>query len=164
MSLGDCSQVNGKTDNAKVKSYAWDKFQNEISEAAKNKKNIIFDLRSNHGGYYEYPAKMLTSVFYCNHTDKEELENIEALFENTITKDCTFLVSPLVMQNEKELYEKYWKSQFENMPEERQKFFKDYLSPEPQATDIILSPDPQEEPVRFMVAFLFHAAKFLSAM
>ena len=126
MSLGDCSQVNGIGDDFDNRSWAWDKYQAQLAENAKGKKNIIFDLRSNHGGRYEYPAKMLTSTLYCNHTDKDELLQIEALFNNTITDGCTFLCSPFTMQSEKNLYEKYWKSIFERMPEERQDFFKKY--------------------------------------
>lgn len=126
MSLGDCSQMNGIGDEKDLRSWAWDKYQAELAENAKGKKNIIFDLRSNNGGRYEYPAKMLTSVLYSNHTDKDELLQIEALFNNTITDGCTSLCSPLTMQHEKTLYETHWKNIFERMPEENKDFYKNY--------------------------------------
>lgn len=126
MSLGDCTQINGKTNDSNLRSLAWDKYLAKINDGAKDKKNIIFDLRSNPGGYYEYPAKMLTAAFYYKHQDKEELDNIRALFSNTITQGCTRLASPFSMQGLKKIYEEQWSDQFELLPEEIQEFYKSY--------------------------------------
>ena len=126
ISLGDCSQVNGKGDNAKLKEAVWNRYLAKISEGAAGKKNIIFDLRSNGGGYYEYPAKMLTAAYFYKHNTTEEMQNLEALFSNTITKGCTILVSPMSMQSYKDLYDNYWKTEFEMLPDERQEMYKTY--------------------------------------
>ncbi len=126
ISLGDCSQMNGKGDSAKLKEAVWNKYVEEISEAAAGKKNIIFDLRSNGGGYYEYPAKMLTAAYFYNHKSEEEKQDIEALFSNTITENCTLLVSPMSMQSYKNVYDEYWKSGFEMLPDKKQEMYKNY--------------------------------------
>ena len=126
MSLGDCRQVNGIGEDAENKSFAWDNFTASIRQSMEGKKNIIFDLRSNPGGRFEYPAKMLTSAYYYKTTDKEKIRDIEKLFSIIATQDMTEIVSPFTMQTEKELYEKKWKVFFDQMDEERKTYLKNY--------------------------------------
>ncbi|MCR4733858.1 MAG: hypothetical protein K5829_02490 [Treponema sp.] len=126
MSLGDCNQVNGIGDKADLRSLAWDKYLAELSENARGKKNIIFDLRSNTGGRYEYPAKMLAATYFYNHKEKDEIKDLQNLFSNTITQDMTFLVSPVTMTHEKKYYTDYGKNLFEQMDQDRQDFFENY--------------------------------------
>lgn len=126
MSLGDCIQVNGIGQDADLKSLAWDKYLAELSKNAAGKKNIIFDLRSNSGGRYEYPAKMLASTVFYTHTDKDEIRELQNLFSNSIDQDMTFLVSPVTMAAEKKYLTGYGKNLFEQMDLDRQEYFKNY--------------------------------------
>ena len=126
MSLGDCSQGFGLTNNSDTYSYAWDKFITKISEQAAGKTNIIFDLRSNPGGFRQYPAKILAAAYYHNHTDKEFAADIVAKLINDSAIDCTQLVSPFTMQSYKNLYKKIYKNDFERFTPELQAYFKKY--------------------------------------
>lgn len=127
ISLGDCMQAYGKGDTADRFSSVWNKFLANISEQAKGKENIIFDLRSNPGGYMEYPAKILTAAYYYNHADDEAfIKDINALFWNKACEDNTFLSSPITMASYKELYQNDLKNEFENLKPEYQQYFKTY--------------------------------------
>ncbi|MCR4741319.1 MAG: hypothetical protein K5866_00395 [Treponema sp.] len=126
MALGDCTQVNGIGQDSELRSLAWDKYLADLSQNIKGKKNIIFDLRSNPGGRYEYPAKMLVSTVFYTHTDKDEIRELQNLFSNSIDQDMTFLVSPVTMAVEKKYLTGYGKNLFEQMDLERQEYFKNY--------------------------------------
>lgn len=126
MSLGDCSMAYGISDVNDTLSYSWDKFIAKIQEQAKGKSNIIFDLRSNPGGYMQYPAKMLAAAYYYNHTDKDFANNITAKLLNEVSTDCTRIVSPFVMQQDKQWYTKNYKNDFEQYTPETQDYFKKY--------------------------------------
>ena len=124
MSLGDCTMAYGISNVNDTLSYSWDKFIAKIQEQAKGKSNIIFDLRSNPGGYMQYPAKMLTAAYYYDHSDKDFTNNITAKLLNEVSKDCIKLVSPFVMQREKEWYTKNYKNDFEQFTPETKDFMK----------------------------------------
>ena len=126
MSLGDCSMAYGISDVNDNFSYAWDNFIKKIAEQAKGKSNLIFDLRSNPGGYMQFPAKMLTTAYYYNHTDKDFAANITAKLLNEVSKDCTRLISPFVMQREKQWYTKNYKNDFEQFTPESKDYYKKY--------------------------------------
>ena len=126
MSLGDCSMAYGYSDVSESFSFTWDNFIKKISEQAKGKSNIIFDLRSNPGGYMQFPAKMLTAAYYYNHTDNDFTTNITAKLFNDVSTGCTQLVSPFVMQLDKIVYEKYYKNDFERLKPEVKAFYKKY--------------------------------------
>lgn len=126
MSLGDCSQVFGISNNASASDSYWEKYLNNIAKAAAGKKNIIFDLRSNPGGYFQFPAKMLSAAYYNQHMDKEYQNNMQSLFNNKICEGCTMLVSPFTMQSEKEWLEKSVSNQFSLYKPEVVDYFKNY--------------------------------------
>ena len=126
MSLGGSVMAYGISDVSDNFSYAWDNFIKKISDQAKGKTNIIFDLRSNHGGYCQYPAKMLTAAYYYNHSDKDFTDNITAKLLNETTVGCTQIVSPFIMQQFKTLYTKNWKNDFDRLKPEVQDYFKKY--------------------------------------
>lgn len=98
MSLGDCSMVYGNSVEAEKFSKVFDKFYTNISKNMKGKENIIFDLRSNPGGYYDYPTKMLTAAYYNNQTDTEFQKQILYLFFNKVRTNCIDLFSPVFAQ------------------------------------------------------------------
>lgn len=125
MSLSDCFNMNGLTDSNTFTEELFEKDLKKISAAAKGKKNIIFDLRSNTGGYMEFPAKMLTAAYY-NNSDEKQRKNIEALMLNSIAEDCIRLISPFTMQLRKNIYKNYWKNQFERLSDESKSFYKKY--------------------------------------
>ena len=126
MSLGDCDQVFGITDSSALSTSYWDKYLNNIAKAAQGKKNIIFDLRSNPGGYFQFPAKMISAAYYNQHMDSDYQNNMQSLFINKICNNCTMLVSPFTMQSEKEWLEKSLKDQFSLYKPEVVEYFKDY--------------------------------------
>lgn len=129
MSLGDCSQAYGVDDVAESFSNVWDTFLANISKNAKGKENIIFDLRSNPGGYMQFPSKMLTAAYYYNHADDKEFQKqINALFWNKACQDCTHLTSPVIMQIEKQWMKKSWKNELESYNQETQDYFNYYFS------------------------------------
>ncbi|MCQ2592394.1 MAG: S41 family peptidase [Treponema sp.] len=126
ISLGDCSQATGITDRSMFSEYFWTDYLSKISENTKGKKNIIFDLRSNHGGYREFPAKMLRAAYYYNNTDPQLSKDIEALMINITGENCVRLVSPVTEFGSKEYTEKYSKILFERYTPELQAFYKNY--------------------------------------
>lgn len=126
MSLGGSVMAYGISDASDNLSYAWDNFIKKISDQAKGKSNIIFDLRSNHGGYSQYPAKMLTAAYYFNHSDKDFTDNVTAKLLNETSVGCTQIVSPFIMQEFKTIYTKSWKNDFDRLKPEVQDYFKKY--------------------------------------
>lgn len=104
VSLGDCTQVNGVSNNSSFGNDFWNKYLSDVSKAAKGKNQIIFDLRSNPGGYMQFPAKILSALYYNDHMDEEFQNDIRALFFNSVSQDCQILISPLEMQVNKKLY------------------------------------------------------------
>lgn len=129
MSLGDCDQGYGVTDASENLTYVWDNFLTKISEQAKGKENIIFDLRSNPGGYLQYPAKMLVAAYYNEHSeDKDFVKNMNSLFWNTATEGCTLLSSPIIMSIYKDMMKNYWKNEYESLNEDTKTYFKAYWS------------------------------------
>lgn len=128
MSLGDCSMPFGIGDAASNFTYTWDNYLANISENAKGKNTIIFDLRSNPGGYMQFPAKILTSAFYFNHADDPEFQkDIYALFWNKATEDCVELTSPIIMQLEKKWMNTTWTNELNSFNDETQAYFKNYF-------------------------------------
>lgn len=128
MSLGDCVMAYGISDSANNFTYFWDRYLADISESARGKDSIIFDLRSNTGGYMQYPAKMLTSAYFYNHADDKEFQQeMSALFWNKSTEDCTTLTSPIIMQIEKASMQEFWKNELESMNDETKAYFKSYF-------------------------------------
>lgn len=125
MSLSDCFNLNGLEDSNTFTEELFEKDMQKISEATKGKKNIIFDLRSNTGGYAAFPAKMLAAAYYFNSTD-EQKKNIEALMLNNIAENCQRIVSPFTMQLRKNAYKDTWKHQFERLSNESKAFYKSY--------------------------------------
>lgn len=128
MSLSDCFNLNGLTDNNTRTEEILEKDLLKIAKAAKNKKNIIYDLRSNTGGYKEFPAKMLAAAYYNQHDDVDFRKQIEALMLNNINENTLNLVSPFTMQNRQNIYKNFWKNQFARLSKENQKMYKDYWS------------------------------------
>lgn len=127
MSLGDCSMVYGLTNQTDEFSYSWDKFIKEIAKQADGKSNIIFDLRSNPGGYKQFPAKILASAYYYKHIEDENFyNNIVAKLINDTSIDCTLLVSPFIMQTYKECYTDYFSNEYERFTPEVKEFFETY--------------------------------------
>lgn len=128
MSLGDCSQAYGIKDTAEKFTNVWNTFLANISKNAKGKENIIFDLRSNPGGYMQYPAKMLTAAYYFNHADDKDFQKqINALFWNKACEDCTQLTSPVVMQTQKKWMETNWKNELESYNQETKDYYNYYF-------------------------------------
>lgn len=125
LSLSDCVDVSGLSDRAKFTEVFFNEYLQKVSAATKGKKNIIFDLRSNTGGYCEFPAKILTAACYNQHSDDDK-KQIEALFLNSIDENCSEIISPTTMQKRKEIYENRWKGQFERLSEEDKQEYKDY--------------------------------------
>ena len=125
MSLSDCFNLNGLEDYNTFTEDLFEKDMKKISEVAKGKKSIIFDLRSNTGGYAVFPAKMLTAAYYYN-SDDEQKKNIEALMLNNIAENCERIVSPFTMQLRKNAYKTTWKHQFERLSDESKAFYKAY--------------------------------------
>lgn len=126
MSLGDCSQAFGIGDTANNFTLVWDNFVSDISKNMDGKKNIIFDMRSNPGGYDEYPARMLTAAYYYKHTDPEFARNMRLFFYNERADGMVRLYSPVTMQIDKNIMKKYWQSIYDEMNEETQEFYKTY--------------------------------------
>lgn len=126
MSLGDCVQAFGLQDSSKNFSIVWDNFIANISKNMEGKENIIFDLRSNHGGYFDYPCKMLIAAYYYKHTDSQFADDLRCFFNNTAQDGMYILYSPVSMQANKEYYEKYGKNEFNLLTPESQEFYKTY--------------------------------------
>lgn len=125
ISLSDCFNLNGLNDNNSFTEEIFEEDLKKISESAKNKQNIVFDLRSNTGGYFEFPIKMLVAAYYFNHSE-EEKQNIEGLMMNSLTENCLRIISPFHMQNRKIIYKENWKKQFELLNDETKAFYKSY--------------------------------------
>lgn len=126
MSLSDCYNINGLTDNNELTEDFLEKDLLKIAKAAQNKKNIIFDLRSNTGGYKEFPAKMLAAAYYNKHTESDFRRQIEALMLNEINQNTLYLISPFTMQSRQKVYKDFWKNQFDRLTDDTKKFYKDY--------------------------------------
>lgn len=125
-SLSDCEDVYGLNNEAKYIQKYFDEYLEKISRASeKNKTNLIFDLRSNTGGRYEFPAKILAAVLYPEHT-KEEQEQIANLFSIKINENCKQLISPVTLQKKKELYNGEYKNHFEKTSKRNQEFLNAY--------------------------------------
>lgn len=126
MSLSDCYDVAGLNDKSQYTEAVFREYLKKLSVAVQGKKNIIFDLRSNTGGYSEFPARMLSAVYYNQHTDEEFQNNALTFFENSIRTDNEILFSPTYLQILYPIYEKSWKNNFALFTEENQKLYKDY--------------------------------------
>lgn len=126
-SLSDCMFPFGLKDSGKYSMELLYQNLTKIARASKNKEILIFDLRSNGGGYEEYPAKMYAAALYGNHyDDKDFIQNIEALYFNSVNKDVQQIISPFTMQKKKILYEKDWKTLFSLLTPENQEFCRQY--------------------------------------
>lgn len=128
VSLGDCSQVAGVSNVSSLSDDFWNNYLAKVAEGAKDKNQIIFDLRSNPGGYMQFPARILSAAFYNQHMDEEFQKNVRALFFNEVSKDCTTLVSPILMHHDKKLYTKdgHYTNMFNDYKPEIQEFYEDY--------------------------------------
>lgn len=127
ISLGDCTMVHGITDKNDTFSYTWDKFIKEIANQAEGKSNIIFDLRSNPGGYKQFPAKILASAYYFKHINDENFyKNMVAKLINDTSVGCTQLISPFIMQEYKSFYKDYVSNDFDRLKPEVQDFYNTY--------------------------------------
>lgn len=126
MSLGDCMMAYGNGTANDNNSSVWDKFMDNISKNAQGKKNIIFDLRSNGGGYREFPAEMLAAAYYNKHAYKKYRLNIMTKMINDISVDTTFLVSPVCMVDMEHYYKESSKNLYDRLTQEQKDFFEDY--------------------------------------
>lgn len=126
MSLSDCLNLNMLGSGGGYVEEVFDNDMLKISEAAKGKKNIVYDLRSNTGGRHEFPARMLIAAYYYNHTDEDFRNNVQAYMMNAVAEECDRLISPFEMQIWKEIYDKSWKKRFDLLTEERKDEFKKY--------------------------------------
>lgn len=125
VSLGDCQQATGISDRIQTSDAFWNDYLSQVSEQAAGKTNAIFDLRSNQGGYREFPAKILRALYYNQNSDDQLSKDIEALFINTTGINCVNLVSPVTEYNSKEYFENN-KNFFERYKPEVKEFYKDY--------------------------------------
>lgn len=126
MSLGDCMMAYGNGKANENNSSVWDKFMDNISKNAQGKENIIFDLRSNGGGYREFPAEMLAAAYYNKHPYKKYRLNIMTKMINDVSENTTFLVSPITMMQMEGQYKDYAPNLYERLTTEQKIFFEDY--------------------------------------
>jgi len=128
VSIGDCSQATGISNSLSFGDNYWNKYLAAVAEAAKGKHQIIFDLRSNPGGYMQFPARVLSALFYNQHMEEDFQNDVRALFFNKVSEDCVMLISPIGMQADKEMYSKdgHCSDEFSRLKPEIQEFYKDY--------------------------------------
>lgn len=126
MSLSDCMNLNGIDDDNIRAEEIFIKQLEKISEAAKGKKNIVYDLRSNTGGRWEFPARMLSAAYYFDHSEEDFRKNVEALMMNSVAIDCERLISPFELQIWQDIYKKHWTKQYDRLTDERKAQFEQY--------------------------------------
>lgn len=127
VSLSDCFNFSGLSNQYGNAAEAFKKDLEKIAEAAKGKKNIVFDLRSNTGGYPEFPTKILTAAMYNQHRDEEFSKEIMSYLINTVEDGVNLLVSPYIMQKRKDAFGKdNALTIFDEFSDERKAFYKDY--------------------------------------
>ncbi len=126
VSLGDCNQLFGIDDDANRGDYYWDDYLSKVQNAAAGKKNLIFDLRSNPGGYPQYPARILRAALYNQLQNEEQATEIENFMMNKTYENCVGIISPVTGQLEKEAYKNYFKNRFLSFKPEVQEFLKKY--------------------------------------
>lgn len=80
VSLGDCTLFPNDNEKHKEALKLLEEACKKIAEAGTNKKNVIIDLRNNHGGYEYYP-KTILSALYCANANAV---NSHSMFESIV--------------------------------------------------------------------------------
>ena len=126
ISLGDCIQSTGIGNSSMLSEYYWTNYLSQVSENTRGKSNIIFDLRSNVGGYREFPAKILRAAYYFENKDEQRSEDIEALMINITGEECKQIISPVTEQRSNISLTKNNSVIFNRYTPELQEFYKAY--------------------------------------
>lgn len=80
VSLGECLFFPNDKEKEKEVYKKFEEICKKIVESEDNKKNVIIDLRNNHGGYVDYP-KLILSALYCANANAV---NSHSMFESVI--------------------------------------------------------------------------------
>ena len=130
-SMADCTFNYGNKTYGKAGAKSYEKLLAKAKENAHDKANIIFDLRTNSGGRYEYCAGLLTSVFFPKAGDLTN--DYKELFEKNFSDNTFDVISPVTMQLwdygksiSPEFYEKFYSEAYRNKKDSKSSAMKKY--------------------------------------